>query len=135
LRPPDTLTWTVEVPAGATQADFRSAIAVGGTAAPGAPPVLFAITVTRPGEPDQTVLSRSLAADEQGWQPVTVPLAAYAGQHVTIRLAVLGAPDTDIWGAYRYPVIDLTVDTARSAGADVARVPGRRAKICVPPLL
>ena len=133
LRPPDTLTWTVRVPDNATRADFRSAIAVGGVPAPGAPPVLFEIAIARPDEPYQALVSRPLAAAERRWQPVTVPLGAYAGQQVTIRLSVVGAPDTGAWGAYRYPVLDLTVDPSRSAGPEAAGTPSRRAKICVPP--
>src|SRR5205085_10765388 len=133
VRAPNAASWTVSLPANATRAVFRSAIAIGagsGAArdATGADGVAFDVSIDQDGAASQLAFSEVLTRQQTGqrqWRPFTVALGAYAGKTITLRLAARGRagdPQGD-WAVYRYPTIAVQLDTAIPSPAAPVRGP------------
>ncbi|HKQ06598.1 MAG TPA: hypothetical protein VJ464_15805 [Blastocatellia bacterium] len=127
LHTPNSVSWTVALPANLKQADFHSAIAV----SEGAPReliadgIIFEVYIQAGGKSAALAFSQYLRADQREWHPFTIPLSDYAGQTLTMRLSSSGGGNlADDWAMYRYPYIDLYLDgSAPPVNADGQRRP------------
>ncbi|HEX9003653.1 MAG TPA: hypothetical protein VGB07_27335 [Blastocatellia bacterium] len=126
LHSPNAITWRVSLPASVEQADFYSAVTLSRWSA-STDGVSFEVYLTVEGEPEKLVFQRTLSPSQQTWQPFSIPLSAYAGRTIELRLTSSGGEnggknvDGD-WAMYRYPYIDVTLD---SSGPSANDAPGK----------
>jgi len=121
LHTPNSISWTISLPANLERADFHSAIAISQSVPvyPGADGVQFEVHIKPESGQDELAFSQHAAADQHVWRAFAIPLSAYAGQTITIRLTTSpGGNVTGDWAMYCYPYIDLQVDTTRDASAN-----------------
>jgi hypothetical protein len=126
LHTPNAISWTVSLPPNVEQADFHSAIAISQTAPfdPVADGVRFEVYLKREGGVEESIFSQYLAPEQRQWQPFTIPLSAYAGQMVTLRLtSSAGGNVIQDWAMYRYPYIDLLLNPAKDVDTAVSSKP------------
>lgn len=123
LHSPNALSWQISLPANITQAEFHSAVAISRwmTSVDG---VTFEVYLQAEGESEKKVFQRKLAANEQSWQPFSVPLSAYAGRTIVLRLTSSGGGNVDgDWAMYRYPYIDVTQNQSAPSAEDTPGKP------------
>jgi hypothetical protein len=112
LHTPDSVDWTVTLPADLKRAIFHSAVSVSRSApyGGGSDGILFEVSLTD-GDQIHPVYSQFVPPQQRDWQAFTVPLEKYAGKTITIRL---GSQMMDNlihdWAMYRYPYIELELD-------------------------
>lgn len=117
LYPPNAISWTVSLPANLEWATFHAAIARASN--PNTSTIQLEISLQ-----EHPLFSQHLTPDQQQWQPLQIPLNAYAGQTITLRLAAKTEPDSQgDWGLYRYPYIDLMTDPQRAVTASEPLAP------------
>jgi MFS family permease len=124
LHTPNSISWTFSLPSNVERADFHSAIAISQSVPfdPTEDGVQFEVHIKPEGGADELAFGQYAAADQHQWQPFTIPLSAYAGQTVTLRLTSSGGANiTGDWAMYRYPYIDLRLDPAKDAPAVPAK--------------
>ena len=126
LHTPNAISWTVSLPPNVEQADFHSAIAISQSTPfdPVADGVRFEVYLKREGGVEESIFSQYLAPGQRQWQPFTIPLSAYAGQTVTIRLtSSAGGNVIQDWAMYRYPYIDLLLNQGKDVDTAVSSKP------------
>lgn len=126
LHSPNAVTWTVSLPPNVEQADFHSAVAISQSAPvdPAADGVQFETYLTREGEGERLIFDQHLDADQHQWHPFSIPLSAYAGQTITLRLTSnAGDNVAGGWAMYRYPYIDLVVNPGKDGDTAVSSKP------------
>lgn len=110
------VSWTVTVPAGASKAEFRSAVALPREQG-ASTPVFFAVGLKPSG--GKEILAWNLAArsNNQNWREFALPLEKYKGQTITLRLSARAIPHRPgVNSLFRYPCIyvsDYTKNTFR----------------------
>jgi hypothetical protein len=122
LHTPNSISWTVSLPPNLQRADFHSAIAISQSVPvdPSEDGVEFEVHIEPEGGQDELAFTQHAAPDQHVWRPFAIPLTAYAGQTITIRLTSSpGGNITGDWAMYCYPYIDLQLDTTRDAGNTV----------------
>lgn len=131
LHSPNTLSWRVSLPGNVKQADFHSAVAISKYApvTPSSDGVTFEVSVEVEGQSDlaeQPVFQQHLAARQHSWQPFTIPLTAYAGRTIVLRLTSKGGANIEgDWAMFRYPYIDVTLNPAPPSAEDMPGKPFR----------
>lgn len=127
LHTPNSVSWTVSLPANLKQADFHSAVAVSEAAPrePIADGIIFEVNIEARGKPAARAFSQYLRPDQREWHPFTIPLSDYAGQTLTLRLtSSAGGNLAYDWAMYRYPYIDLYLNgSAPTVNADEQKRP------------
>jgi len=128
LHAPNSIDWTITLPKNVKQATFHSAVALSTATVDKfeADGVTFEITVSSANQADQILFRQHLAPDQHAWQPFSFPLHSFAGQTITLHLASNpGANPAQDWGLYRYPFIDVVLDTAKPSypEANAAKAP------------
>lgn len=117
LRAPDTLTWTVALPPNLRAATLRTAFARGdvpGLATVG-PATLTVAIVGADG--NARPLAVGTVAPGGGWREIGAALTPFAGQTLALRFAVQGESPA-VWGAFRYPILDLDLGDEPVTGPD-----------------
>lgn len=127
LHTPNAVTWRVSLPANVEQADFYSAITLSRWSA-STDGVSFEVYLAVEDEPEQRVFQRTLAPDQQTWQPFSIPLSAYAGRTVELRLTSSGGENGGMnvdgdWAMYRYPYIDVRLNSSGPSDSDAPGKP------------
>lgn len=116
LHSPNTVSWTVTLPANATQVAFHSAVAMSTRTPnlPGTDGATFEVYVDQTTGASKLAFSKHLDPNQRQWHPFSVSLDAFIGQTITIRLTSDGGRNIAAdWAMYRYPYIDLVLDTSR----------------------
>lgn len=126
LHTPNAISWTVSLPPNTEQADFHSAAAISQSAPfdPTADGIRFEVYLKAAGGAEELRFSQHLAPDQHKWHPFTIPLSAYAGQTITLRLTSSANGNvTGDWAMYRYPYIDLRLNPAKDVATTAASKP------------
>ncbi len=116
LHTPNEISWTFALPANVEQAEFHSAVAISETIAgnAGADGITFEVTLQLEDGHQEVVFEKTLDPSDTTWEPFVIPLQSYAGHTITLHLSsdMIGNVSFD-WAMYRYPYIDVTLDTTR----------------------
>jgi hypothetical protein len=116
LHTPNAVTWTIAIPPSANRADFHSAVTISDSAPnnESSDGVQFEVYLERQDHPQELIYDKWLPADERQWQPFTVPLRAYAGKTITLRLTSKSDDLDQAQAMYRYPYIDVSLEPGSS---------------------
>ncbi|GAC1443932.1 MAG: hypothetical protein NVSMB52_02770 [Chloroflexota bacterium] len=116
LPTPDTLSWTVALPAGIQSATFHSAVRLTGPVS-----VQPGVRVFRGTEAGHSAPLRDIRLPStQSWKAVNIPLSAYAGRTITLEFTSGHASaQSQSRATFQYPVIDLHL----RSGAHLAPAP------------
>ncbi len=118
--------WKVAVPVSARSSAFIAEVAL----SPQAPRyehsdgMTFRVEAVEGNGASRLLWERRLGAGESGWVPIKVPLEAYAGRKLTLRLSGLpgGNPIHD-WGLWRAPRLDFEGGAVSRDGTGEDRLP------------
>jgi hypothetical protein len=104
--------WTVSLPLNLKKATFRSAIAMSDSITNGSisKTALFEIDIESEGK-KQTLFRRLLEGDQHSWVPIEISLDRFAGKTIKLNLSSSSESLEGNWGIFRYPFIDVTMDT------------------------
>lgn len=118
LPSPNSISWTINLPTNLEQAEFQSAITISNNAASnnGAE---FEVYIERTGEANKLAFSQRLAANQHDWQAFSIPLNAYIGQTITLRMTSRSTSNSTAGAMYRYPLIDVQFDKAKATAPGV----------------
>ncbi|HEY3289466.1 MAG TPA: hypothetical protein VGK87_05000 [Anaerolineae bacterium] len=108
----NTVSWTMYLPRTAQRATFQSAIMA--TDATAQINLQTDVTAMTP------LFSQRLSSTQSGWHPVDIDLLPYKGQTVTLVFA--SAPGSASSVLYRYPMIDVLLDSDPAMAAESQRV-------------
>lgn len=118
LHTPNSVEWTVSLPANIKSAGFHSAIAVSRSAPKGLTPsdgIVFETSITSATESNEPVFSQHVTLNQRTWQPFHISLDRYAGTTITIEITSRSGDTVGDWAMYRYPYIDLYLHPDSSA--------------------
>ena len=108
LGAPNSVAWSVALPADLESAVFHSAVSMIGVGDIGASDlgVTLAVYVEAPGASPRLTFSWRFERGDRSWHPFAIPLTEYAGRPITLRLAAMGKLNGTP-GIFRYPSIDV----------------------------
>lgn len=120
LHAPNTVEWTVRLPAKLKRAELHSAVAISASAPedPVADGVFFEVQAVSEGREGQRLFAQYLGPEQREWVPFRVSLKPYAGRTVTLRFG--SSPGGNLgqdWTMLRFPYIDLELEPEEKNGA------------------
>ncbi|MGI8824313.1 MAG: hypothetical protein ACR2JC_01470 [Chloroflexota bacterium] len=120
----DFVTWSVALPSKLTAASFQSAVAsIDPTGTPTRRQAAEIDIRVKGGRAAWMPLFRHvMSSGDSAWRNVSVPLTAYAGKTITLRLASKGGSEADVT-AYRYPDINVSLDPSDHVAPEAATQP------------
>ncbi|MGB5967766.1 MAG: hypothetical protein WBG70_05485 [Spirulinaceae cyanobacterium] len=125
LPSPNTASWTISLPNNLKSANFNSAVAVSKSAPKdnAADGLTFEVYIEKSQEKRKLAYSYTTKPNQSYWQPFSISLNDYVGETVTLHLtSSSGKNSIGDWGMYRYPYIDVLLNSLDENSSEELKV-------------